>query len=269
MTELSPEARRLLGLARRGDDPFDADRQRMDQRMVRRFAAAATVVAAGLGTTKAASGAAGMSVLLGKGVIAAVVVTATTIGVWKATEHFVMQRCSAPVALAIPAATVPMAPRQPLASYGANSAPSIEQPAAAVDVNPVSEALADRAVTTANQPKKPQPRAEQKSERHEASGSPSAITPDPLPAEVAALREAQRAMTTGDPKRTLALVAEQNVRFAGGALTQERAAARIFALCDLGRVAEARSEAISFERRWPKSPLISRVRRACEAGAQR
>jgi hypothetical protein len=82
---------------------------------------------------------------------------------------------------------------------------------------------------------------------------------DPLQAETAALRRAQRAIRSGDPERALALIREQDATYRGGALAQERAAARIFALCDLGRTEEARAEIRRFGRQWPRSPLLSRV----------
>jgi outer membrane protein assembly factor BamD (BamD/ComL family) len=82
---------------------------------------------------------------------------------------------------------------------------------------------------------------------------------DPLQAETAALRSAQRAIRSGDPERALALIREQDATYRRGALAQERAAARIFALCDLGRTEEARTETRRFARQWPRSPLLSRI----------
>src|SRR5512145_1747174 len=89
MTELSPEARRLLGLARRGDDPLVSDRARMNHRMARRLAVAMGVTGTALGSSKAASGALALSTLLGKGVATGLVLTAVTVGSLKATDHFV------------------------------------------------------------------------------------------------------------------------------------------------------------------------------------
>jgi hypothetical protein len=53
------------------------------------------------------------------------------------------------------------------------------------------------------------------------------------------------------------------VAFPHGALSEERSAARIIALCKLGQVATARAEANAFIRRSPQSPLSERVRAAC------
>jgi len=89
---------------------------------------------------------------------------------------------------------------------------------------------------------------------------------DALGEETAALREAQAALRAGRPDRALALVREQDVRFRKGSLEQERAAARVLALCEIGRKAEARRSAREFETKWPRSPLLARVRGACTDG---
>lgn len=97
-----------------------------------------------------------------------------------------------------------------------------------------------------------------------AKGTPRSVV-DPLQAETAALREAQRAMRSSDPARALSLVNAQDVVYASGALAQERAAARVYALCALGSLAQARSQAQDFAQRWPRSPMLGRVRAACSA----
>ena len=61
----------------------------------------------------------------------------------------------------------------------------------------------------------------------------------------------------------LRLVREQDQLHAGGVLQQERAAVSVFALCESGQVALARSEAAKFEQRWPQSALVARVRASC------
>jgi hypothetical protein len=68
-------------------------------------------------------------------------------------------------------------------------------------------------------------------------------------------------MQGGDAARALALLEEQS---AGGAqLREERAAARILALCQLGRADEARAAAAAFLAERPSSPLTDRVRASC------
>lgn len=88
-------------------------------------------------------------------------------------------------------------------------------------------------------------------------------TTDQLGAEAQGLREIQRALRDGNGQTALELVANDSARFSSGVLHQERAAAKIQALCLLGRAEAARKEAESFEQRWPRSSLLARVRSAC------
>jgi hypothetical protein len=90
-------------------------------------------------------------------------------------------------------------------------------------------------------------------------------TRDPLLAETAALKEAQHALRSGDTDHALQLLSDQDQAFAGGSLQQERAAARILALCQAGRAEQARALAARFVERWPRSALRARVTSACRA----
>jgi hypothetical protein len=81
--------------------------------------------------------------------------------------------------------------------------------------------------------------------------------------EIALLNDAQRALANGQPDRALALLERHARQFPRGSLTEERAAARIIALCDLGRVTAARAETAAFVRQFPSSPLGDRVRATC------
>jgi len=87
--------------------------------------------------------------------------------------------------------------------------------------------------------------------------------PDQLRAETSALRAAQQALRAGDAERALSLLNQQDATYQQGLLQQERSAARVLALCQSGKVDGARAEAARFEQRWPKSPLVARIRSAC------
>ena len=52
--------------------------------------------------------------------------------------------------------------------------------------------------------------------------------------------------------------------FARARSNEERAAARVFALCAAGRLDEGRAAAERFQKRYPGSLLTERVRQACE-----
>jgi hypothetical protein len=64
--------------------------------------------------------------------------------------------------------------------------------------------------------------------------------PDPLGEEVVLLRRASIALRTGDATGALAATTEHAARFPTGQLALERDVTRALALCDLGRVVEAR-----------------------------
>ena len=84
-------------------------------------------------------------------------------------------------------------------------------------------------------------------------------------AEVALMRDAQVALRAGNAPRALRLVDEHAQRYPFGALAEEREALRVFALCDLGRTAEAGAEATIFLSAHPQSPIADRVRSSCNA----
>lgn len=307
MTDMSPEARRLLGLARRGDDLREIDRARLTQRVAQRLTLAAGVAGMTLAGAKAASGA-GVALLLGKGAAVGVLLAATTFGVWKAAEqvsssHSVVRAGSAALmreralpqravtsegALSHVAVSEHRLPRVAVNEHAADrGAPDGEVtatrtgPGASIArITPRGDASKDDVLRTGvvvapHQPKQIIEKSDalalstsvadpDVSNASSLDASSRSGATDPLQDEVSAFRTVQQSMAAGDARRALSLVTEQNHRFSTGALQQERAAARVFALCTLGRNSEARSEARAFEQRWPRSPMLARVRRACE-----
>jgi hypothetical protein len=103
-----------------------------------------------------------------------------------------------------------------------------------------------------------------------ASKIPSVATPATAPAslavEVQLMREIDSALKSGRPDRALALL-EQRRDGDGGYMQEERAAVRIFAFCQLGRVESARPLAARFLRHRPRSPVAARVKATCAAPA--
>jgi hypothetical protein len=101
----------------------------------------------------------------------------------------------------------------------------------------------------------------------EASARPPAsvaVRPaDSLAEEVAILSRAGAELHGGRPAAALTTLAEHQRRFPRGVLAQERTAARIQALCALGRNAEANAELERLARTSPNSPLNARARKAC------
>jgi len=84
-----------------------------------------------------------------------------------------------------------------------------------------------------------------------------------LAEETRLLQAAQRELARKNASAALALLDEHAARFPRGVLAQERSAARVLALCDLGRSGDARRAAEAFVRSSPQSPLIPRLRASC------
>jgi hypothetical protein len=85
---------------------------------------------------------------------------------------------------------------------------------------------------------------------------------DALAAELGLVEAARRALGDGNPKRSLELVRQHARLHPGGTLVEERRAIEALALCELGRP-RARDAALQFQRTYPRSTHIDRVRAAC------
>lgn len=85
--------------------------------------------------------------------------------------------------------------------------------------------------------------------------------------EMRLLKDAQAAGADGNWRRALRLLDEYPVRFPSGRLADVRAVARVTALCKLGRIDIARSEARRFLVRYQNSPFTDRVKRGCSIAA--
>jgi hypothetical protein len=84
-----------------------------------------------------------------------------------------------------------------------------------------------------------------------------------LAEETRLLEAAQRELARNQGGAALALLDEHAAKFPRGALSEERAAARILALCHLGRTGEARRAAEAFVSAAPQSPLVPRLESSC------
>ena len=90
-----------------------------------------------------------------------------------------------------------------------------------------------------------------------------------LAGEISLIARAQAATNRGHGDRALQLLEQYERKFGSGALAEEHAAARVFALCAAGNPAAARAEAAQFLQRWPRSPQAGRVGSACRAEPDR
>ena len=86
---------------------------------------------------------------------------------------------------------------------------------------------------------------------------------DRLLDEAQALARVQEALSHNNPSYAWSLLEKQDRQFPAGQLGQERAAAKVLALCAAGREKEAEQARNSFIANYPGSPLASRVAKGC------
>ncbi len=132
---------------------------------------------------------------------------------------------------------------------------------------PAAAARIRRAVEPENarhsEPLNPLPdEAEPRTMAPPASG---AVPADMIDEEVRLLSQAHAALRAGRPRDALVKLREHADSFPNSKLTEARQVARMIALCDSGRRAAARAEALSFLSERTRSPLANRVRSICVA----
>jgi hypothetical protein len=100
----------------------------------------------------------------------------------------------------------------------------------------------------------------------ERSPESPAPTPDTtLADEMKLMRSARAALREGDPARALRVLARHEADYADGQMVEDRDALHVQALCDAGRLEDARTEARAFARAYPGSPHAARVEKICTA----
>jgi hypothetical protein len=138
------------------------------------------------------------------------------------------------------------APRAPVARQPAAVEPAAEQP-----VTPKLASSGSAAPASAS------------SERAQPLRHPplaASVTPPSLAAEVQLMHDVEAALRANQPQRALALLDQHR---GDGFMAEERAAAHVVTLCQLGRSDAARKEAADFLRARPRSPLAARMRSTC------
>ena len=89
---------------------------------------------------------------------------------------------------------------------------------------------------------------------------------DSYEAELELLRRAHAAYASQEYTGALLVLAEHAHRFPSGRLAEEREALRVRSLADLGRKDEARRAAANFASRFPRSVLLSQIRKIAGTG---
>jgi hypothetical protein len=233
VTELSREARELIAAGKSALVPTQEDRSRVTQILSKRIAAA------GLGVLASVKLAQGMMSGKSLTILTSTVGVLGVVGALGTVAYFARQSGRTPVPAPITVAVVPSAQQQ--------------RPLQASDATQTSDPQA-AAITSSSPPAKTEPAAR-------ASKLPG----DSLGEEVAILSRAERELHNGRPAAALRALDEHQRRFASGALAQERSAARIQALCALGRMDEANAESVKLKRSSPNSPQAAQARLPCES----
>ncbi len=268
MSELDPQAKDLIGLALEGEGPTSSERSRLRGVVLARVGAGVAVLSTVSGTAAATATGAGSTLALGlaaKVVVAVALVGAVGAGGYAAVSIHRTKiasgaarpsgQATAPV-IGAPAPAVSLRPPVGPGVEPTRDSPPVseETPAAAA---PALLSLASaRPVSTARAP----------SEIAAGSTPPNRTAPLPdrsLDEETRALRSAFADLRDGHANRALAAIDAQESRFAGGALAEERAAARVVTLCALGRTDEARADASRFLGAHPHSLLAGRIIASC------
>lgn len=275
MTDLDPLARAILEAGREGDDPTPDERARV------RGALLSAIAAPGGGSGPQGHSAVGHGTAAATKTVAVAVgkLAAVGVAVWLGSSvllHFWPQTkestptSSAPAALQHAPAPAPGPAPVPVRAVSPSPAPRSSRevrsgPAQQSGAVTGNVARAPRSPSPAAAPPGPASVPPPSATARFAQVPSAAPAGDTLAAETRELRSAYAAMERGDPARALALLDQQSAEYPHGQLGQERAAARVFALCKLGRTAEAHAAAARFLAQNPGSPLAGRVRKACAA----
>jgi len=291
---LSPRARSIVDAALDGDEPTASDKDRIRRAVLASVAGTAAVGSAAAATSSASAaaaaagspavstavstatvttagtaavsgaavGAGSIATTAGAGFLAKVVGIAIVAGIGATTAVVQPWNADAPDFSDAPIAITdrepsptpsapPAAPPTPAVELVPAAPEDVTEPLAIVPDEPTPHPVATRARLAQREPQpEPEPQLEP-------------APPQGLREELSLLRAAHAARRSGDAAAALAHLDAHARAFPHGALTAEREAARVFALCDLGRAADARARADRFAAAHPDSPLLGRVADAC------
>jgi len=264
VTDSYANLRALYAAAQRDEEPAASDRRAVRAGIIAAGVAAATLhapAAAGKLIALVPGGAkvltlgqvfmyAGLGVALGGGV--------AVVG-FTAQQYAATQTASA---VAAPAQRAPRAVMGPSGPARAIEPAEVLKPALlpvnSVDATPTATPLAPE--TTRNAPAVLDAPLEQQPPAPHVTAAPKAQS---LRAESRGLIEVQVALSAGNISRALQLLDQQDQAFQAGSLAQERAAARVIALCS-GQRAGAESAKERFLSAYPGSPLSRRINASCK-----
>ncbi|HYQ31033.1 MAG TPA: hypothetical protein VER04_27555 [Polyangiaceae bacterium] len=237
LSDLSLDGKALVKAARQADRPSAADRERVLAALQAHLGDAA-VLSSGLAQAPAGPAGAGVSrwPFLKWGWVGSTVLAAGALWLVPRISQHDQKAMPAPSASA--SASAPSVTTSEPETAAASSAPEVPAGPSAL----VAAASSSRSVET-------------------QKGSPRVR--DGLTEEVALLSRAETELRAGRPAKALVALAEHQRKFPRGALAEERTAARIQALCALGRSDEANAQLRQLRHISPNSAHEERARQAC------
>jgi hypothetical protein len=254
MKSLEPRTEGLLRAMRHADEPTDEQVLRVRRSLIAKIAVGGAV-AAGLETVStSATGASGAGLALKlsllpmavKVSLSVVVLGAAALGSWKWATSAGNQRALTESAQVSGRSNETRPPAQPELVPPTTTPPSEQAP----EMNLSNERHESPLPLPSRVP------------LHSSSHQAPVSGPE-LQEEAQLLAEVQTALGAGHGPQALDKLKEYDQRFSGGVLRAEADAARVFALCQSGRRADAQAAARRFLRRYPSSPSASRVQQAC------
>jgi hypothetical protein len=274
MSQLDPQAKDLIGLAREGEGPSEAERSRLRGAVLARVGAGVAILSAASGTASATTTAAGGSVALSfaKVVVAIALVGAVGAGGYVTVSGHrtkaatitvpVSPPATAPVTIAAPGPVVSPSPPLPGRAGSPRESSADTEEAHSEHTAPAPAAASSQILPATGADSTPL--APTKTATRPTTTDQAAVVPNrSLDEETRALRSAIADLRDGHAEGALAAIDAQESRFPGGALAEERAEARIVTLCALGRNDEAHADASRFLRAHPNSLLAGRVLASC------
>jgi hypothetical protein len=239
MNELSSNARMLVNAARDEAGLAAEERARLRVRVLATAGAASASVAAGFFAKVASAKAFGVSLATWGGVVA---VTMAAAGAVYTLTHV----SASPSKTAIPASVAPHV--NAAAPAVASSEAALPPAPNATSASPSRDRDTPTRGSRALQPK--------------ARVTPSPVAQTGFAEDARLLRDVHAALSAGESQRALSLLEARETDPTSGVLAEEREAAKIVTLCQLGRH-DARVAANEFLAKHGTSPLAERVRRAC------
>ena len=301
MNDLSPQTRKLIDMAREGDRLPPGRRARLESKFFARVASGALASLVARDAWAGTAAASGWFGPVAKGIAGVALISSLGAGGYmavRATRSDTIVRTTQPQRIALPViappAPEPLAPAaQVIAAPSRAAAFEVEPHRAASEthetarrsgaLSPAQRRASARGTVVSHSAPSPAPAAAPAQPASVAAAAPVPTTaPAPAAPEVTAptpeeapppraqstltdetrlLWEADQALRSGNTSRAISLLDEHATRFPDGALSPERGAERVVALCKLGRIDAATVR--SYLASHPNVSLSERIQQAC------